>query len=63
VAEDGIILRWWHTYVFANGEWLLIKTHHVVVDDESDGEASDVDEVAVPEIVDDENDEEAEGEA
>jgi hypothetical protein len=40
---------------------LLIETQHLVVDDGSDEEARDVDEVVVPENVDDENGEEAGG--
>lgn len=61
VAGDGIMMRWWHSYVFANGGWLLIQTRHLVVDDGSDEEARCVDEVAVPKNVDEENGEEAGG--
>jgi hypothetical protein len=37
VVEDGIHLRWWHTYVLHSSEWLLDSTHHAVVEDDEDG--------------------------
>lgn len=51
VVEDGICLRWWHTYIFLSPGWSLDNSHHAEVEgDEDNGVMEEVDQVE-PEIV------------
>jgi hypothetical protein len=36
VVEDGIVVCWWHTFLFQAGRWELYSTHHAVVESEDD---------------------------
>jgi hypothetical protein len=34
VIEDGVVVRWWHTYLFRSNRWELCCSHHAVVESE-----------------------------
>lgn len=53
VVEDGVILRWWHSYSLQADGWVLCKTHHAVVEGSDDdiGFVNEFDSSAVPVFV------------
>ncbi len=49
VVEDGVVLRWWHTYVLCQEESVLRFSHHALTEDD-DEELDDL-ESGIPLIV------------